>query len=109
VVGYPDIFPASLVGGSNPCPGSAVLEPLLTTAELTGLRALAHELDQTIDAAAKRARVTYVDTESAFAGHELCTADSWVYGIDLRNGGSLHPTARGQLALAARVSAAIDH
>lgn len=56
-------------------------------------------------AASESSRIEYVDVAHAFAGHELCTRDSWVY--DLADERALHPTAAGYAALAAVIDRAL--
>jgi hypothetical protein len=52
--------------------------------------------------------VHYVDTSTAFAGHEVCTQHPWVNGIDTQNPEySFHPNQAGQAVLGLKVSQTI--
>jgi lysophospholipase L1-like esterase len=108
VVGYPDIFPTA-ASRTAFCVDLAFALPGLAGPQLEGMRQLVHELDETIASAAAASGVTYVDVESAFAGHELCTPEPWVRGVSLDIRMSFHPTGPGQEVLARDVSAAVDN
>jgi lysophospholipase L1-like esterase len=101
VVGYPDIVPAK--------PPAGLRCPWLGDAEVPAARGFIAALDGTIAAAASRAGVEFVATEDAFAGHELCTASSWVFPVLLNpfsiNPQQAHPRPPGQQAMARRVQA----
>ncbi len=69
----------------------------LTPAKIDWLSSKQHELDQTIKGLASQYQfATYVPLH--FSGHELCTTDSWVQG--LQAAGPFHPTTEGQAAIA---------
>ena len=59
---------------------------------------------------ADRAGARYVDVSDTLEGHELCTADSWVFPIGVGSVPSYwaHPTAKGQQAIADRVADALS-
>ena len=69
------------------------------TAELAGLaiRNVTDELDNEIgQLLGGTPHVTVLDERNLFAGHELCTSQPWVNGIEgLGAQDSLHPTATG--------------
>jgi lysophospholipase L1-like esterase len=94
VVGYPRIFPsdASAVTGCS----------WLSGPELVALNESASVLNTVIRAAAALAGATFVDVSSALAGHELCTADSWLVPLPLSM--AAHPTVAGQQAIADAVT-----
>lgn len=95
VVGYPDIIPESEQPGC-----------FLNANEIAPLRTAVGALNNTIEQASKTADVEFVDATEAFAGHELCTQQPWVNGVDLGNfSASLHPNVNGQIALAKLVEA----
>jgi lysophospholipase L1-like esterase len=97
VVGYPGIIPQSQLPGC-----------FLNANELAPLRTALTALNNTIDEAAKTANVESIDPTTAFAGHELCTQQPWINGIDLGDlSGSLHPNLDGQTALANLVTTQI--
>ncbi|MDR7280728.1 SGNH/GDSL hydrolase family protein [Catenuloplanes atrovinosus] len=53
-------------------------------------------LNAVLAAQAKLAGVAYVDVESAFAGHEICSAAPWVVGFEGQADGTiLHPNPTG--------------
>jgi hypothetical protein len=79
VVGYPYVFGPCARGG-----GVSLLRPA------TDL------LDNTIRAAARRARVYFVDTRSAFVGHSSCDSDPWINHASLSSPWqSYHPNPDG--------------
>jgi lysophospholipase L1-like esterase len=99
VVGYPNLMNLKRSDAIRHCPW---VEPG-SWAEIVQVTSA---FDQTIAAAARGEHVEYVSALRALRGHELCTADSWVYPIGLF-GGQLrgHPTLRGQQAIADTVDA----
>jgi lysophospholipase L1-like esterase len=77
----------------------------LTPTKIDWLSSKRHELDGTIRAATSHYRlVKYASLN--FKGHELCTADSWVQG--LQSAGPFHPTTAGQKAIAKSIVAALS-
>jgi streptogramin lyase len=98
IVGYPRIFEQDHYCGNR----KAGLG--FKVSELAALNRLATQLDDVIQASTAQAAVRYVNTINAFAGHELCTKDPWVFDIGLdhlwhtQEGG--HPTLPGQRAIA---------
>ena len=101
VVGYPRLFPAD----ADDVTGC----PWLSEAERRGLNRAANLLNRVTRAVARHSGARFVDVGSALAGHELCTADSWLYPIgDLTAVRSwAHPVAEGQQAIADRVTSAL--
>jgi hypothetical protein len=96
LVGYPRLFPAQQ--SSNVACG------WLTPRERIRANTLQAELDLVLRRAANAAGATFVSVANALDGHELCTADSWMfevnpllYGVDQRQG---HPLFAGQIAIA---------
>jgi len=74
--------------------------PAITSAESAWLNSQLASLNQTISSVSAGfsfARYAAVD----FSGHELCTAQPWVQGIN--SNAPLHPTAAGQQAIAVAV------
>lgn len=101
VVGYPQILPASI----GECVALGPLQPRDRDAAVTWFRAETTSLNGVLRAAAGARHSTFVDTEAAFAGHELCAADPWVIGLTPMNlTASFHPTVAGQAALARLVA-----
>lgn len=110
VVGYPNIFPTTQ--------GKTVNCGWLQPEERRQLNALAKKLDTVTKNAVRVARrrfgrgpgfrISYASTLHAFAGHELCTRDSWVYPLGPSGGNNRgHPTASGQRAIARAVVPAL--
>jgi hypothetical protein len=100
VVGYPDIFPLPNRAARN-C-------GWLTRAERPRLQRLADLLDGTLQRAARAAGITYIPVRDGLRGHELCTADSWMFPIGTVGGQQrAHPTVCGQVAIARRVGAVL--
>lgn len=88
VVGYPAMFHT----GNAWCLASKARREYIVNAT--------RQLNETIRQAAAEAKVRYIDTFSAFSGHELCTARSYMNGIDVFNFRySLHPNVAGQQRL----------
>jgi len=102
VVGYPRLFPARQADAAG-C-------PWLSNRERRALNATGDLLNVVIRLSAYRAGARYVDVSSTLAGHELCTADSWVFPIGVGSVPSYwaHPTLPGQQAIAARVARALS-
>ncbi len=102
VVGYPRLFPArqSAVTGC----------PWLSNSERRALNATADLLNFVIRLSAYRVGARFVDVSSTLKGHELCTADSWVFPIGVGSVPSYwaHPTLPGQQAIADRVAARLS-
>ncbi|MEX2006763.1 MAG: SGNH/GDSL hydrolase family protein [Candidatus Saccharimonadales bacterium] len=102
VVGYPRIFPSSRELAVN-C-------SWLDNNERIGLNGLAAWLDAVERRAAKAAGVNYVSVLDDLDGHELCSADSWMFQVnpfcirDVRCG---HPLVKGEVAIAKAVTKAI--
>jgi hypothetical protein len=110
VVGYPNIFPTTQ--------GKTVNCGWLQPEERRQLNALAKKLDTVTKNAVRVARrrfgrgpgfrISYASTLHAFAGHELCTRDSWVYPLGPSGGNNRgHPIASGQRAIARAVVPAL--
>jgi lysophospholipase L1-like esterase len=108
VVGYPNIFPTTQ---AKSC-------PWLQPDERRQLNLLAKKLDTVTRNAVSVARrkfgrsrgfrISYASTLNAFAGHELCTRESWVYPLGPSGGNNRgHPTAGGQRAMAKAVVPAL--
>jgi lysophospholipase L1-like esterase len=87
VLGYPDLYDLSKSSG---CVG-------LSTTDRTDLNRAANRLDAQVRAAASRHHDVYADVRSAFSGHQICDASSWLHSVDwLDLGVSYHPTSAGQ-------------
>ncbi len=98
LIGYPDLI--------APAGRQLVNCRWLTADETPRLRRLQRALDDEQRRAAAAAGASYVSVRKALAGHELCTADSWIRAVGhgpLRQRG--HPTADGQAAIARAVAA----
>ena len=104
---YPRIFPAN----GQPIVGC----PWLKGPERADLNQLGDDLNAQISAAANQVNsvmgvggdIHVVSTWNAFAGHELCSGNSWVFPISLTcviDSRCGHPTLPGQQAMAAIVS-----
>lgn len=78
----------------------AAQQSSITLSEINWLNGQLAALNQTIaSVVGEYAFAQYAPVD--FSGHELCTADSWVQGID--SPAPLHPTAAGQRAIAESV------
>jgi lysophospholipase L1-like esterase len=112
VMGYPHPFPSK--------PTSDVrYDGTLIMADPSDQKWMNSELDKVnekIEQAAKDNGVEYVDASDALAGHELTTADPWIFPLDRQSWYSLgpaqhdmHPTPDGQAAMAKLAERQIDH
>ncbi|WP_328972167.1 SGNH/GDSL hydrolase family protein [Streptomyces sp. NBC_00239] len=100
VVGYPRLFPLRQ-SDTTRC-------LWLSSGERAGLNSLATRLDQAIATAAREAKVSYVSVREVLTGHELCTAQPWVYDVGLHGGANRgHPLPAGQRAIEAAVRRAV--
>jgi hypothetical protein len=107
IVGYPRLFPTKppllcLTG---------FLMRTFNVLQMKWINSKIEQLDNVIAAAARQAGVTYVDTYSAFSGHELCTGDPYVNSVLTSRQlhilvGSFHPNTSGNAALDNLVEAA---
>jgi lysophospholipase L1-like esterase len=56
--------------------------------------------------AAARAGFTYVDVRDSFAGHEVCSGNDWIHGVELGDiNMSFHPNQAGQQAYLSKLQA----
>jgi lysophospholipase L1-like esterase len=92
-----------LTGYYNPLTKAACSDTEgLTSSEISWLKTRTSSLNSTISSvASKYSYVTYAST--SFRGHELCSSEPWVQGLD--DPMPFHPTAAGQQAIARSVSA----
>ena len=94
VLGYPQLVvdPGAATTGS--CAG-------MTLDENRWVRQEGDALNTVIRAAAANAGATYVDAAGPFSGHEACTAEPWMEGVNVTDiVASFHPNAAGQEQLA---------
>ena len=104
VAGYPDIVPASSCSNGG----------FISSTDLNLLRPLIEKLNAHIqggvDIAARSTghSITFVDVREAFSGHEPCTCQAYINGIDLLDiKGSFHPKLAGQCVYAHQVWSAM--
>lgn len=100
-VGYPRLTPAP----GKPVEGCGWLD----AEDQTRAAGILGALDDAIRTATEQSdgAVEYVDVTDALAGHELCTAQSWLNPVGL-GAGYAHPNAAGQRGLEVAVAAALD-
>lgn len=109
IVGYPNLLPtateANAVQAQKSCPG------WMGSTALDILSVFQHGqavLNQVQSEAAQAAGVRFVPLGDVFAGHELCTPDSWLMPLaPTRQAG--HPTYCGQAAIADAVAAGLGY
>lgn len=102
VVGYPTILPADL----STCSGALPHDPADLSALREGLELLNHILEEQANAHGAE----FVNTAAATEGHDLCAPEDsrWIAGLAPADGGAaLHPTARGERAMAQTVLAVL--
>jgi lysophospholipase L1-like esterase len=99
VVGYPQLVvdPGEATTGS--CAG-------MTLDENRWVRQQGDALNAVIRTAAVATGAVFVDAAGPFSGHEACTAQPWMEGVNLTDvASSFHPNAAGQEQLARLVMA----
>lgn len=102
VVGYPTVLP--------PDPATCRPELPYAPAELTALRESLLRLNEVLAEQAAEHDATYADTASGSRGHGICAGPGsrWIEGLRSETGAApLHPTARGERAMAEAVLAAV--
>lgn len=92
-VTYPQIFQTG-----NECRRDL----LISAGEKRWIRARTAQLNAVITDEAGAAGLIPVDAGAALAGHEICTAEPWVWGLG-QGDGAFHPNAEGHAALARHV------
>ncbi|GGK59104.1 SGNH/GDSL hydrolase family protein [Ornithinimicrobium pekingense] len=103
VTGYPRLFSpeyGDYTGSVGP------LSFTISVAEQHAMNALADQLNTTIAQVAQASGVQYVDVATRFDGHGINAPDAWIGDAD--DPEALHPTAEGQRAYAAALTAAIN-
>lgn len=101
VVGYPQLVVDPAAAGLASCAG-------LTADESRWVRQKGDELARVIRSAAESNGARYLDASAAFAGHEACTPQPWMEGVNFVNVvASFHPNAAGQEQFAQLVEAAL--
>jgi lysophospholipase L1-like esterase len=119
VLGYPRIFPGDQ-NPTGPCSVDAVAT--LGIPVVLFLNQMGDLLNQEISGAVAQVKATganihYIDPNSAFTGHEICSSSPWINGVvsEQTSGSgtsapgtdSFHPTAAGQQAFATLVDECI--
>ena len=108
VVGYPHPIADPDRFDVDDCP--ALVGPFsgglrIEADEVRWLREKADRLAEVVQAASTAAGASYVDSATAFAGHEACTPEPWVAGVAVPEVAlSFHPNAAGHVELARLVS-----
>lgn len=103
VVGYPQLVIDPSQSSLASCAG-------LTPDESVWVRQKGDELARVIRTAAEKAGARYLDSSAAFAGHEACTPQPWMEGVNFVNiAASFHPNATGQEQFAQLVAAALPN
>jgi lysophospholipase L1-like esterase len=101
VVGYPQLVVDPERSNLTSCAG-------LTVDESYWVRTKGDELAAVIRTAAEVAGARYVDAAERFAGHEACTPEPWMEGVNFTDiVASFHPNATGHVELAKMVKAAL--
>lgn len=101
VVGYPDLLPAP---GSPSAKHAHRHCAWLDHGSMERMSKVADAVDSMMSAAAASVGADYLSMRGVFAGHELCTGNSWIRALG--NGTSKqqgHPLKEGQTAMALRV------
>lgn len=82
-------------------PTGCATTPIAPTA-VAGLAGYEGQLERTLVAAADEAEVPFVSVRDASQGHDSCSQDAWVNGLQPAEGDGafLHPTAAGAAAIA---------
>ncbi|OCC09528.1 Lipase 1 precursor [Streptomyces sp. PTY087I2] len=119
VAGYPNLLPeftditgTCVWGDGYPSTSGRTV----ASDEVQAARQLHDDLNATIADAVSATNddhVHYVDPSSAFAGHELCRSNPWLYNVipnldTVYQRGSYHPNASGQTAYASVIEAEVN-
>jgi lysophospholipase L1-like esterase len=96
-VTYPQIFQTG-----DECRRDMLISPR----EKRWIRERTAQLNSVIVEEAEGAGLIPVDVGDAFAGHEICTAEPWAWGV-LEGDGAFHPTGEGHEVLAEWVARAV--
>lgn len=90
-------------------PTTCATTPIDPTA-IAALAGYEDQLDRTLAAAAEEAEVSFVSLHDAARGHDSCSTDPWVNGLQpaAGDGAFLHPTAEGASAIAQAVRQELD-
>lgn len=93
-VGYPHFFPAEGADGDilpGRCQGIKKIDQRWMVEKIDEINAI-------LEDSAQRHGYQFTNPTASFDGHELCSSDSWFYG--LLSPGRFHPTANGHTAMA---------
>lgn len=117
VVGYPPFMPAVDTGCRGPLridgEYSPTIEWYVAPADVRRGRRVIAELNAALRDAAVAAGATYVGLGPRFAGHEVCSADPWLAGVEVDADlfplySSFHPNRRGGVGAAAALIDALE-
>jgi lysophospholipase L1-like esterase len=97
LIGYPQI-----VASTGTCP-----DVPFAPADYRFVHEVNRQLTETVRRAAAATGVTYVDVWRASAGHDICSAEPWINGIDGPGAAPFHPFAAEQAAVARLVADAV--
>lgn len=100
VVGYPSVF-----AGDRTC---AAIAPFRSVSIPWMRSVLTERLNRAVHRAAVTERAEYIDMEPASKGHELCSAQPWINGVEeVPRAAGMHPFPEEGRAVAAAVTAAV--
>ncbi len=109
VVGYPRIMKTpSFWGGLDAAWGHCMV--WISPGDLNTFFTAENDLNSIVQSAAGDANLNFISTQTALAGHELCTGQSYVNDLDPATGyrkAAGHPTPNGQDAMASTVLSAL--
>lgn len=83
----------------------------LTDARRKAAAAYESNINQALSRAAEKADVPFVDMYEASQGHDVCSGEPWVNGLEnspTGDGAFLHPTAAGMAAVTARLEKVVQ-
>jgi hypothetical protein len=117
VVGYPPVMPAVDTGCRGPVriDGKVAegVEWYVAPGDVRRGREVIADLNALLRDAAEAAGATFVDPLQRFSGHEACSADPWINGVELDEDAfprysTFHPNRRGGVGLAATLTEALE-
>ena len=99
--------PVVVTGYYNPLSSKCIAPGQLTAAEISWLNKEAAALNKAIQDVSKRYKKFVKFVPVSFSGHDACSADPWVQG--LQDPAPFHPTAKGQSVIAQAVLRAVGY
>ncbi len=103
VVGYPLLLPSRL-------PQQGCSRVRVAKGDYSYISRVNQQLNDSLQAAARRTRSTYIDVQKASQGHDICSKDPWINNAstDVGRAAPFHPYRAEQTAVALLIMRAIE-